>query len=160
MHKYYVLITSQFENHPRLKIRFTPRPEEMRKSVACHLMGGGIGRRRIIKALQSYRTNSVNAFAYSTPNLPVQPNSWRLSSRGPSTYWAKQMTRAPPTPRSKIILPAEIKPASKERVTTQTWISCFFLFLWPNEAGERVNTAYTHTLPHSPAWLLWERREW
>lgn len=75
VHKYYVLITSQFENHPRLKMRFTPRPEEMRKSVACHLMGGGIGRRRIIKALQSYRTNSVNVFAYSTPNLPVQPNS-------------------------------------------------------------------------------------
>lgn len=102
---------------------------------------------RKIKALQSYRTDLGNDFAYSNPNVHFQSNSYRLSFRAAP---AKQLSseRAPLKQQNKVTLTAEIKPISKQRVITQMWISRFFLF----SDLMRLESLHTpHTLTHPRA---------
>lgn len=139
VHKYYVLITSQCQNHLRLKMRFTSRPEKWGGIIQTSFNGG-----RKIKALQSYRIELGNDFVYSSPKVHFQSNSYRLSLRSPP---AKQLSseRAPLKQQNKVTLTAEIKPISKQRVITQMCISRVFLF----SDLVRLESLYTpHTLTH------------
>lgn len=72
-------------------------------------MGETGGKR--IKALQSYRIDLGNDFAYLSPNVHFQSNSYRLAFRAPP---AKQPAseRAPLKLRNKVTLTAKIKPFS------------------------------------------------